>query len=55
LFHRELLIALAARYQLPAVYPYRFLGRPAGTISPRQRPTLRPIRLQLQVPQRAKK
>jgi putative ABC transport system substrate-binding protein len=33
LFHRELLIALAARYQLPAVYPYRFFVMGGGLIS----------------------
>ena len=32
-FHRELIIALAARYRLPAVYPYRSLVVGGGLIS----------------------
>jgi len=31
--HRELIIALAARHQLPAVYFYRFFVREGGLIS----------------------
>jgi putative ABC transport system substrate-binding protein len=31
--HRELIIGLAARYQLPAVYPYRFHAMSGGLIS----------------------
>ena len=33
IFHRELLIMLAARYHLPAVYPYKFLVSSGGLIS----------------------
>jgi putative ABC transport system substrate-binding protein len=32
-YHRDLLIALAARLQLPAVYPYRFFVTVGGLIS----------------------
>jgi putative ABC transport system substrate-binding protein len=32
LVHRELIIALAARYRLPAVYPYRFFVSDGGLI-----------------------
>ena len=32
-FHRELIIALAARYRLPAVYPYRSLAVGGGLVS----------------------
>ncbi|MGB9268353.1 MAG: ABC transporter substrate binding protein, partial [Pseudolabrys sp.] len=32
-YHRDLLIALAARLQLPAVYPYRFFVIVGGLIS----------------------
>jgi len=31
--NRDLIIALAARYRLPAVYPYRFFARSGGLIS----------------------
>ena len=31
--HRELIITLAARYRLPAVYPYRFFAASGGLIS----------------------
>jgi putative tryptophan/tyrosine transport system substrate-binding protein len=31
--HRERTIALAARYKLPAVYPYRFAVREGGLLS----------------------
>ena len=31
--HRELIVALAARHQLPAVYPYRFFVASGGLIS----------------------
>jgi len=31
--HRDLIILLAARYRLPAVYPYRFFTREGGLIS----------------------
>ena len=31
--HRELIIALAARYRLPAVYPYRSLAVGGGLVS----------------------
>ncbi len=31
--HRDLIIALAARYQLPAVYPYRFFAASGGLLS----------------------
>jgi putative ABC transport system substrate-binding protein len=33
IFHRELLITLAARYRLPAVYPYKFFVASGGLIS----------------------
>jgi putative ABC transport system substrate-binding protein len=33
IFHRELLITLAARYHLPAVYPYKFFVSSGGLIS----------------------
>jgi putative tryptophan/tyrosine transport system substrate-binding protein len=33
IFHRELIIALAARYRLPAVYPFRFYAIDGGLIS----------------------
>jgi ABC-type uncharacterized transport system substrate-binding protein len=33
LLHRELIVALAARYQLPAAYPYRNLVASGGLIS----------------------
>src|SRR5262249_12723355 len=33
MFHRELIIALAARYRLPAVYPFRFYAIDGGLIS----------------------
>jgi putative ABC transport system substrate-binding protein len=33
IFHRELLITLAARYRLPAVYPYKFFVARGGLIS----------------------
>ena len=32
-FHRELIIGLAARYRLPAIYPYRFHAASGGLIS----------------------
>jgi putative ABC transport system substrate-binding protein len=32
-FHRELIVRLAARYQMPAVYPYRFFVSGGGLIS----------------------
>jgi putative ABC transport system substrate-binding protein len=28
--HRDVIVTLAARHHLPAVYPHRFLPRPAG-------------------------
>ena len=31
--HRELIIALAARYKLPAVYPYGFFSTEGGLVS----------------------
>jgi putative tryptophan/tyrosine transport system substrate-binding protein len=31
--HRDLIVALAARYRLPAVYPYRFFATSGGLIS----------------------
>src|SRR5262249_29259726 len=31
--HRELIIALAARHQLPAVYPFRYFATDGGLIS----------------------
>jgi len=31
--HRDVIIALAARYRLPAVYPYRFFVAAGGLIS----------------------
>jgi len=33
LFHRELIVALAARHRLPAVYPYRIFVTSGGLIS----------------------
>ena len=33
IFHRDLIIGLAARHHLPAVYPYRFFARAGGFIS----------------------
>jgi putative tryptophan/tyrosine transport system substrate-binding protein len=33
ILERDLIIALAARYRLPAVYPYRFFARSGGLIS----------------------
>jgi putative tryptophan/tyrosine transport system substrate-binding protein len=33
IFHRDLIIALAARHRLPAVYPYRFFTTSGGFIS----------------------
>jgi len=33
IFHRDLIIALAAQYRLPAVYPYRFFAASGGFIS----------------------
>jgi putative ABC transport system substrate-binding protein len=32
-FHRGLIIALASRYRLPAVYPYRFFATDGGLMS----------------------
>ena len=31
--HREMIFALAARYRLPAVYPFRFMAREGGLVS----------------------
>ena len=31
--HADLIVALAARYRLPAVYPYRFFATTGGLIS----------------------
>jgi putative ABC transport system substrate-binding protein len=31
--HADLIVALAARYRLPAVYPYRFFATSGGLIS----------------------
>jgi putative ABC transport system substrate-binding protein len=31
--HREVIVALAAQYRLPAMYPYRFFARDGGLIS----------------------
>jgi putative ABC transport system substrate-binding protein len=31
--NRELIFALAARYRLPAVYPFRFMAREGGLVS----------------------
>jgi putative tryptophan/tyrosine transport system substrate-binding protein len=31
--HRQLIIALAARYQLPAVYPFPYLAHSGGLIA----------------------
>jgi putative ABC transport system substrate-binding protein len=33
LFHRDLIVALAARYKLPAVYPYRYFATGGGLMS----------------------
>jgi putative tryptophan/tyrosine transport system substrate-binding protein len=33
LFHRDLIVALAARYKLPAVYPYRYFATGGGLLS----------------------
>jgi putative ABC transport system substrate-binding protein len=33
LFHRDLIVALAARYKLPAVYPYRYFATDGGLLS----------------------
>ena len=33
IFHRDLIIALAARHRLPAIYPYRFFAANGGFIS----------------------
>jgi putative ABC transport system substrate-binding protein len=33
ILHRDLIIALAARHRLPAVYPYRFFATSGGLIS----------------------
>jgi putative ABC transport system substrate-binding protein len=33
LFHRDLIVALAARYKLPAVYPYRYFATDGGLMS----------------------
>ena len=33
IIHRELIVALAAKYQLPAVYPFRFFATIGGLIS----------------------
>jgi putative ABC transport system substrate-binding protein len=33
IFHRDLIIALAARHRLPAIYPYRFFATSGGFIS----------------------
>jgi putative ABC transport system substrate-binding protein len=33
LLHRDLIIALAARHRLPAVYPYRYFATSGGFIS----------------------
>jgi putative ABC transport system substrate-binding protein len=32
-FHRHLIISLAARHRLPAVYPYRYYSTSGGLIS----------------------
>src|SRR5262249_8144652 len=31
--HRSMIFALAARHQLPAVYPFRFMAREGGLVS----------------------
>ena len=33
LLHRDVIIALAARHRLPAVYPYRFFAASGGLLS----------------------
>jgi putative ABC transport system substrate-binding protein len=33
LAHRDLIVALAARYKLPAVYPYRYFATGGGLMS----------------------
>jgi putative ABC transport system substrate-binding protein len=33
IFHRDLIIALAAKHRLPAIYPYRFFAASGGFIS----------------------
>ncbi len=32
-FHRDLLVALAAKYKIPAIYPYRYFAEAGGLLS----------------------